>query len=314
VPVFTPAREKPETKIADPVVVADSKRAPIRRSFYVVALGLALVVLIAAGIVYHRVSRGSDFDRFWAPLFASHEPVQILVGQPVRSFRFVGPRQWDLEALFMKPNADPEAARKALHPLIGADEVRWNASRYVYIRDAFAMTSLGALVRAKGARFRLSPDSATSYSELRRNPVIAIGAFDNSWARRLGTGTRFSLSRKIVDGVGYNYVADRNEPNAKKWMIPNGWMLPNSPTTSEDYAIVTRVVDPNTERTVVLVAGIADPGTQAASEFVTEADYMNAALRSAPRGWERRNIQLVLHTNIIGGTPGPAQVVAMHFW
>ena len=113
-----------------------------------------------------------------------------------------------------------------------------------------------------------------------------------------------------VDGVGYNCVADRNNPSATKWMIPRS----QNSTASDDYAIVTRVVNPGTEKTVVLVAGIQDAGAQAASEFTTEPAYMNAAFRGVPRGWERRNIQLVLHTKMIAGTPGPATVVGMYFW
>jgi len=38
----------------------------------------------------------------------------------------------------------------------------------------------------------------------------------------------------------------------------------------EDYAIVTRVVDPTTERTVVMVAGIEGYGTLIAGEFITD--------------------------------------------
>jgi hypothetical protein len=41
---------------------------------------------------------------------------------------------------------------------------------------------------------------------------------------------------------------------------------------------------------------------------------MSEAFRDAPSGWERKNIQVVLHTKIVGGTAGPPQVVATHLW
>lgn len=69
-----------------------------------------------------------------------------------------------------------------------------------------------------------------------------------------------------------------------------------------------------TERTVVMVAGIEDYGTQAAGEFITDPTCVNAAFRDAPRDWHKRNIQLVLHTRIIEETPGPANVVARQIW
>jgi hypothetical protein len=308
VPSFAPARKSTDPSIRQSVVGAPSTPRRTRGHLYKVAFGVSLCVLLAA-VAGYRIYLGSvtSFDRFWAPVFAANTPVLIVVGQPVRSYRFIGPRQLDLEAIFTGPKAKPGTS---LHPLIGPDEIRWNADRYLYIRDAFAMTNLSALVQAKGKKFRLLLDSSTTYSELRGSPVIAIGAFNNTWAQRLSNGTRFSLSRKVVDGEAYNCVEDRNEPNAKKWLI----LRNQSPAVSDDYAIVTRVVDSSTEQTVVLVAGIQDAGTQAASEFVSEPAYMNAALQNAPKGWEHHNIQLVLHTKMIAGIPGPATVVAMHFW
>ena len=80
---------------------------------------------------------------------------------------------------------------------------------------------------------------------------------------------------------------------------------------TEDYAIVTRVFDPSTEKTV---AGIEAFGTLAAGEFVTEPEYVGVALSSAPRDWRRRNVQFVLTTKIIDGTPGPPRVLATHVW
>lgn len=310
-PPSSPTREEAQAAGEEPAAAVESQPEPSRKkSFHWIALGIGLAVLIGAGLTYYLAAGAtSNFDRFWSPMFALHEPVQIVVGQPSGTFHFIGPRYPELRALFLERKGNPDGTAP-----IRADDIRWDADRYIYIGDAFAMAKLSTLVQMKGSKFRLRPDTSTDYSELRGSPVIAIGAFNNSWARRLGDGTRFSLGKKVVDGVEYTRVVDLNEPNARKWMIPDTWMIPHSPPPSEDYAVVTRVVDPSTERTVVLVAGIYDAGTRAASEFVTEPAYMNAALQSAPRGWERSNLQLVLRTKMIAGTPGPAKVVAMHFW
>ena len=84
--------------------------------------------------------------------------------------------------------------------------------------------------------------------------------------------------------------------------------------TPQDYAIVTRVFNPTTERSVVSVAGIENYGTLAAGEFVTDPEYLGAALLSAPKGWRGRNLQIVLGTKIIEATPGPAKVLAATYW
>ena len=83
---------------------------------------------------------------------------------------------------------------------------------------------------------------------------------------------------------------------------------------TEDYAIVTRVFDPSTEKTVVSVAGIEAYGTLAAGESVTEPEYVGVALRSVLRDWRHRNVQFVLTTKIIDGTPAPPRVLASHVW
>jgi hypothetical protein len=62
------------------------------------------------------------------------------------------------------------------------------------------------------------------------------------------------------------------------------------------------------------VAGIQSYGTQAAGEFVSSPEYLQAALRKAPPDWERKNMQIVLQTPVIDGLPGPAEVVAIYVW
>ena len=46
---------------------------------------------------------------------------------------------------------------------------------------------------------------------------------------------------------------------------------------SEDYALISRVVDPTTGQLVVTAAGIMAYGTRAAGEFLTDPAYMEQA-------------------------------------
>jgi hypothetical protein len=276
-PTFTPHKEHPAPPV--PPVPESKTRTGTRVGIWKVATLAAMLMAGAGAVVYHGAS--SDFDRFWEPVFRAHEVVQICVGQPGRLYRFLGPRQAELDGYFAGPDAKPEASRIALAKApIDPSEIRWNANRYLYVRDAFAMARLAALVQAKGCAFRLSPDTTTSYAELRRSPVIAIGGFNNHWVLRFGGGMRYLFEHTTVDGVAYNSIADRRDPNANKWMASRSY----SGVPTEDYAIITRAIDPSTERTIVLVAGIDDYGTLAAGEFITDAGYMNAAFRDAPRG------------------------------
>ena len=299
--------EAPEHPTAAAVL---ERNAPAhRRPKLLVGVAVVLLVVVAGALSYSYFET-QDFDRFWAPVLHGKETVQICIGQPRRIYRFLGPRQAELDQAFMGTNPPPGAAEQLLKRApIEANEIRWNARSYFYMRDAFSMARIVGLVQARGRSFQLRPDSDTTYTELRRSPVVVIGGFNSRWALRFGDAMRFIFDHKSIDGKMYNCITDKRDPAAMKWAV-----AVSRNALEDDYAIVTRVVDPTTERTVVMVAGIEDYGTQAAGEFITDPTYMNAALRGATRDWQKRNIQLVLHTRIIEDAPGPANVVAMQVW
>jgi len=113
----------------------------------------------------------------------------------------------------------------------------------------------------------------------------------------------------VLGGSGA-LITDKQGPTAKKWMLP----VIRSGAPSEDFAAVTRMVDPTVERTVVMVAGIDDYGTLAAGEFTTDPACMNAVSRRAPQDWNKRNIQLVLRTGVLEDAPGSATLVDKNYW
>src|SRR4029077_6491396 len=82
------------------------------------------------------------------------------------------------------------------------------------------------------------------------------------------------------------------------------WLLERSRQdtgTYKDYAIVARFLDPNTDRFVVVAAGVARGGTVAAGEFLVDAHRLDELARQAPQDWSRKNIEVVLETQVIDG-------------
>ena len=116
--------------------------------------------------------------------------------------------------------------------------------------------------------------------------------------------------RYFIDGsrrpVG---ITDNGAPTA--WALPN---LPRDRRTDEDYAIVSRVFHPDTHAMLVELAGITQYGTDAAGDLVTNPEVMAEALHDAPPGWQKKNLQLVLHVKVISGAPSSPRVVARYFW
>ena len=80
------------------------------------------------------------------------------------------------------------------------------------------------------------------------------------------------------------------------------------------YALITRLVQPETARFLVLVAGTTHFGTQAASDFVTDPSYLTELQHRAPADWDQKNLQVVLETHVVNQTPTPPKILACHFW
>jgi hypothetical protein len=84
--------------------------------------------------------------------------------------------------------------------------------------------------------------------------------------------------------------------------------------TYSDYAIVARFTDPNIEQLVVVGAGIGRGGTVAAGEFLVDENRMEEMLKQVSGDWKRKNIEIVLETQIIGDRSGPPRISAVYIW
>jgi hypothetical protein len=107
------------------------------------------------------------------------------------------------------------------------------------------------------------------------------------------------------------WIKDRQNPSRRNRAV--NYRTPYLSLT-EDYALISRTLDPTTARMVVVIGGLTGFGTMAAGEFLTDPSYLEALAKGAPKGWERKNMQLVLETRVIHGTSGPPQVLERYFW
>ncbi|HEY2019493.1 MAG TPA: hypothetical protein VGH38_38560 [Bryobacteraceae bacterium] len=291
--------------------VEQPKPAPAVRRYALkwgIAVAILMLVAAVAAVLWGvRRTPASELDAFWEPLFRDRRSIQICVGQPTRLYRFIGPRMEDLNRILGGP---PSADRNPPKLSIGADELTWVAPEYMFMRDAFSAYAVASWLQSKGRTYQLVSVSQTNYSRLRHEPLVAIGAFNNTWSMRVTSELRFVFDHRTIGGATYNYIHDRRNPDFVDWKV----LQPANGNMPVDFAIVTRVFDSATEKTVISAAGIETYGTFAASEFVTQPEYLGNALRAAPKDWRRKNVQFVLGTRIIDGTPGPPRILASHFW
>jgi hypothetical protein len=82
----------------------------------------------------------------------------------------------------------------------------------------------------------------------------------------------------------------------------------------EDFGVITRILNPITERTVVVIGGLGSYGTLAGGEFVTNPKYLDDFEKRVGPGWEHKNLQVVFATTVIGSSSCPPRILAMHIW
>ncbi len=276
------------------------------RPRWIVPAGALLLLVFALALwLYPRFGK-TDLDRFWAPLLDDRSEAVICVEQPLRIFRFSGSRADDLNAMLVGSGDTPPVPDEARESVtVKLSELTPSGDRYFTYGDLMASAKLAELLARKGKNFQVLGDRLTSYHDLRGRPAILLGQFNNRWTNGLTSGLRYYFDKNMATQT-YDLL-DRQHP---------GKILASVPKASrpEEYAIVSRIFDPSTEKTVIAVVGMTFFGTLAGGDFLTQPAYLQDAFHDAPAGWARKNIQVVIKAAVIGGLPGPPKVVTTYFW
>ena len=310
-PVETaPARPTDEPEI--PSAPTSEPRRFGRRS--ALALTGALPLAAAAWWLARSGLPGSRFERFWSPLLSSSGSVLICIGQAkLYNFpRSVGPemeraleaqRHPDAPALSLAPGG-AEALARNIRPV-------WD--RYVPLGDAEALSRISILLDRKNKPYRIRGSAATSLADLREGAAVLIGAFSNDWTIRISRDLRFRLAPAADFRL---YVEDTHHPESRSWLGPKDGITTGNTEAADflDYAILSRIFDPTTGRPMVTIGGITNLATAAAGEVLTAPAWLNTALEGAPAGWDRKNVQMVIETKVIGHGATPPRLLALHVW
>jgi hypothetical protein len=263
---------------ADAAQTVPSNRS---RGWFRSASALLLAGLIGVAIGRYRPAPAlSNIDLFWEPIVSSHSPVTYCLGEPAA----VG--------------AQPQAL---------SQDAPVNIAGRLVLSDVVTLARTIVPLVPRHSSFRVLPASETSFAQLREGPVVLIGALDNAWTMRITEKLRFGF--ELRDGAAR--LIDRKDPKQTAWQIAGNVTYRNLVT---DYAIVARIHDNTTGQPVIIVAGILDKGTEAASEVLYNPVYLDALLAKAPKSWDRLNLEAVIETHLIEGHPGPPAVLAVETW
>ena len=265
---------------------AHSVRAAIEGWQY--AGGLLLLVLAGVATTVWFASRPPALKQFWEPFVKSSEPVLFCIAD-----------QSQYSTIRLRDAADPQR------------EITLNDTMVtIIIDDVSPLVNVAGLLRTYGKTYRVQGEASTSLTDLRRGPSVFIGAFDNGWTLRLTSPLRFHFANDR--DMTQFWIEDRANPGNRGWMLDRS--VQQQTGTYKDYAIVARMVDPNTDQFVVVAAGIGRGGTVAAGEFLVDANRMEDMLRQLPQNWKQKNMEIVLETQVIQGRSGPPRITAVHVW
>lgn len=248
-------------------------------------IALAAMVIVAAAALAWVLTRPTvtALDQFWAPVLNGSTPMQLCASYvPVYGV-----------------DIDP-----SLTPPSRVEDFTLLTDQFVGGGDLIATSRLAAMLARLHRPYRVKLGNELSFADLRSGPAILVGFSYTKWSQ-ISNQMRF-----FVDGFR-RPAGITDNGKATEWMLPS---LPRDRHTTEDYAIVSRVFHPDTHAMLVELAGITQYGTDAAADLVTNPDLMAEALRGAPAGWQKKNLQLVLHVKVISGTPSSPKVVKQYFW
>jgi DNA-binding winged helix-turn-helix (wHTH) protein len=265
-------------------------RTPSNRHFWSIIAGTSLVILLGClGAIYAwKSTHKSAFDLFWSPILSTNEPVLICIAD-----------QNQYAAVALRDSADP--TRQIL--------LKDNLTA-VIIDDLNAVIQVTGILKSNEKQYSLKGEGATNLTDLRNGPTIFVGAFDNAWTLRLTNPLRYHFANNPE--MTQFRIVDREAPSQTNWGINR---LEQMTTNNyRDYAIVARFTDGNTGKLAMVIAGIGRGGTIAAGELVSNPTYL-AQLSNAARGsGDKKNMEIVLSTQIIDGQPGSPTIEATYFW
>ena len=266
-----------------------------RRYPLVLAFSWVVVAVLSAGsvLLWQGLHRGTP-DFFWQPLLTGRDPVLLCVADQTES-----PGQSLRDATAPTRQVQLKPMNKAKDNLTT-----------VAIDDLSAIVRIAGLLQSNGKQFSLRGEGVTSLADLRTGPAVFIGAFDNAWTLRLTNPLRYHFSNNPE--MTEVRIVDSSASAQPPWVVQRAVQVTTN--NYRDYAIVARFTDTNTGKLTVIVAGLARGGTIAAGEFLTDPSDQLQLQRAAQAAGDKKNMEVVLSTQIIDGEPGSPKMEATYFW
>jgi hypothetical protein len=268
----------------------------------VVAGALLLLIALCALSLIHARSPDRAFRAFWAPWIGSSKPVLISIGSNA-VYRF----QWDYVDRYAREHGLEASGQEFYIPfkpgdVIPAGELQPAYNSFVAIADVSAISDITTALTKQSVSFQERFPDDISFAELRSNPSVLVGGFNNPMTIELTKNLPFVMRSG-------SEVVETQKPD-RKWTLRTHVGAHDT----SDYAIVTRLAGSNDEPPLMSVAGLGGFGTEGAARLVADSASIAAMVSELPKGWEKKNLQIVISLKISDFKIVSREVVATRVW
>lgn len=269
----------PEFRITE---AAEPRERPwVRRSVLWIMVALIAVFATATAFWLFRPKHAETaVDLFWQPVLQGSTPLLITTA-------FV-------------PVYNIQRGEASAH----GDQFVLLTDQFIGGGDLMAASRIMQMLARMNRTWQTRIGGEVTFADLRSGPTVLIGYSYTRW-KEISRQMRFFIDADRLPRM----ITDNGKPTP--WSLPH---LPPDNRTDQDYAIVSRMFHPETGAMLVEISGITQYGTEAAAEMATSPELLAEALRGAPPNWKQKNLQFVVHVDVIGGTPGKPSTVATWFW
>ena len=178
--------------------------------------------------------------------------------------------------------------------------------QYTGFGDTVAVVRLGVLFAQRSRSVRVRLASKVDFNEFRDSGAILVGAFTNRWTTELTRDFRYRFE---YNESGQPCIIDATTGKSR-WQLNKN----DNGRSTEDYILICRVRKSQTGRFIVVLAGLTQYGTQEAGRILADPEALISVLKQLPPDWRSRNIELVLHSGVVGDAPTPPDLAAWHVW
>ncbi|HEY4356221.1 MAG TPA: hypothetical protein VGN16_10775 [Acidobacteriaceae bacterium] len=295
------------TAIGNPQLPVQSRTRWSARSRGLLALAVAVCLLVAGVVTYRTVGFGQKrtFRQFWQPWISSTKPVIISVGSNAVyrlsdqvTDAYAHAHNLETQGMEFFVPIDPNST-------ISGRDIQPSFNSFVALGDVAAVSTVVSALTSHDQAFQERFPNDISFAELRDSPTVLVGGFNNPMTIELTKHLPFVLrARNEIDETNPSGASTRH------WMLHAS----NDSHDTEDYAIITRLAESNGDAPVLIVAGMGQYGTLAAAQFVCDPASVAALAQSLPKGWEKQNLQVVLHIRVVDFKAASTDVVAVKTW